>query len=128
MDVCDQVVKKVAFKVDAEIGEELKLQALQLLRLSGKSLDCLEEIIDNPESRTSDRLKAIQIVGDWVGFQAQNRGDLLSHTLHKYGLEVAITPDGDKTLQEKGKTYPLERGYEIVKDSLGNSVGIQTTP
>jgi transcriptional regulator with XRE-family HTH domain len=122
MDVCDQVVKEIALKVEAAIGDELKSQALQLLKLSGKSLDCLEEILNNPDTRTADRLKACQIVGEWVGFQG--RCDLLSHTLGKYGLEVAITPDGEKILQQPVKKYPLERGYEFVCDSQGNTAGI----
>ncbi len=122
-EVCDEVVRRVAFRVDAEIGDELKAQALQLLRLSGKSLDCLEAIIDNPETRTSDRLKACQIVGDWIDFQG--RGDLLTHAMHKYGLEVAITPNGEKTIQERGKTYPLEREYEYAMDAQGKCFGIR---
>jgi transcriptional regulator with XRE-family HTH domain len=38
MEVCDQVIKKVAVTVEAAIGDELKSQALQLLRLSGQDL------------------------------------------------------------------------------------------
>jgi transcriptional regulator with XRE-family HTH domain len=125
MDICDEVVRRVAVRVDATIGDELKLQALQLLRLSGKSLNCLEEIIDNPETRTADRLKACQIVGEWVGFDG--RADLLSHTLGKFGLQVAITPTGDKTIQERERTYPLERDYIIAQDANGQVVDIRKT-
>jgi hypothetical protein len=85
----------------------------------------LEEILNNPDTRTADRLKACQIVGEWVGFQS--RGDLLSHTLGKYGLEVAITPDGEKTLQNPEKRYPLERDYEFVVDAHGQPAGIRKT-
>jgi predicted transcriptional regulator len=120
--VCQEVVKNVAVKVEAVIGDDLQAQAIKLLRLSGKSLDCLEQIIDNPDTRTADKLTACKIVGDWVGFQS--RDTLLTHTLGKYGLEVAITPEGEKTLQQPAKKYPLERGYEFVCDSQGNTAGI----
>jgi transcriptional regulator with XRE-family HTH domain len=129
-EVCEQVVHRVSLSVESIVGDELKVQALQLLRLSGKSLNCLEEIIDNPDTRTADRLKACQIVGDWVNFQGlhfQGGGDLLTHTLNKYGLEIAITPDGEKTLQRPIKRYPLKRDYEFVFDSHGQTAGIRKT-
>jgi transposase-like protein len=124
-EVLDEVVKSVACSVRADIGSELRSQALQLLRLSGKSLDCLEEILESTETKPADKLKACQIVGDWVGFQS--RADLLSHTLEKYGLEVAITPEGDRTLQEQKprKPYPLQRDFEFVVDANGTPVGIR---
>ena len=52
------------------------------------------------------------------------RVDLVSHTLDKYGLEFAVTPDGEKTLQEAAKRYPLEREYVFVIDSHGNGAAI----
>lgn len=122
-EVLDEVIKTVACSVEAELGDELKTQALQLLRLSGKSLNCLEEIIDDPHTRKADRLKACQIVGEWVGMRA--RTDIATHTLNNFGLEIAITPYGEKTLQEHKKSYPLERDYEIVKDNNGSLVAIR---
>ncbi|HEY9829499.1 MAG TPA: helix-turn-helix domain-containing protein [Stenomitos sp.] len=101
IDVCEQVVTRVAIKVEAAVGDELKAQALKLLRLSGKALDCIEEILDSTDTRTADKLKACEIIGDWSGFEGISRGDLLSNVLTKHGLEIAVTPQGEKTLQEK---------------------------
>ncbi len=53
-EVLDEVVRAVACSVEMELGDELKAQALQLLRLSGKSLDCLEQIIDDPLTRKDE--------------------------------------------------------------------------
>jgi transcriptional regulator with XRE-family HTH domain len=118
-----ETLNTIANSIDADLDEELKSQAFKLLRLTGKSLDCLTDIIENPDTRTADKLTACKIIGDWVGFGS--RTDLLSHTLGKFDLEIAITPAGEKTLQNPQKIYPLERDYEFARDSQGSIAGIR---
>lgn len=50
-----------------EVTSSHRTRRERLERLLDSSIDVLEEIVKNEESRTSDKIRAIQLIGDWVG-------------------------------------------------------------
>ena len=53
-------------QVEAELVSDITCVTSRLENLASKSLDCLEQIIDNPEARNSDRIQASKIIlSEW---------------------------------------------------------------
>ena len=57
-----QIQGEASRQVKAELVKEVSSIGSRLENLASKSLDCLEEIIDNPESRSSDRIQAAKLL------------------------------------------------------------------
>jgi hypothetical protein len=49
-------------QVEAELVSDITCVTSRLEHLASKSLDCLEQILDNPEARSSDRIQAAKLV------------------------------------------------------------------
>lgn len=69
-------------------GDELDLtlsskMALHLINLSEKSLATLDACLTDPDVRTVDKLKAVQLIGEWVGLK---EGNVLRQILGKFDL------------------------------------------
>jgi hypothetical protein len=91
-----EVQGEVSRRVKTEIIKDASTIACRLEILAGKSLDCLEEIIDNREARGSDRLGAARaILSQWQAVQPATMGELSA-------LEVLIKAGflGDSHLQK----------------------------
>jgi transposase len=58
----NDIQNKVSRQVKADVVDELASISSRLENLASKSLDCLGEIIDNREARTSDRIQAAKLV------------------------------------------------------------------
>jgi hypothetical protein len=53
-------------QVEAELVSDITCVTSRLENLASKSLDCLEQIIDNPEARNSDRIQAAKLLlNEW---------------------------------------------------------------
>ena len=66
----NDIQNKVCHKVKADVVDELASISSRLENLASKSLDCLGEIIDNPEARTSDRVQAAKVlISNWQQMQ-----------------------------------------------------------
>jgi hypothetical protein len=57
-----QIQTEVSRKVRLDVVENISSVNSRLENLASKSLDCLEEIIDNHEARSNDRIQAAKIV------------------------------------------------------------------
>ena len=61
-----QIQGEVSRQVKVELVENVTSINSRLENLASKSLDCLEQIIDNPETRNSDRIQASKIIlSEW---------------------------------------------------------------
>jgi hypothetical protein len=53
-------------QVEAELVSDITCVTSRLENLASKSLDCLEQILDNPESRNADRVQAAKLLlNEW---------------------------------------------------------------
>ena len=64
-------------QVEAELVSDITCVTSRLENLASKSLDCLEQIIDNPEARNSDRIQAAKLVlSEWQRTQTPTMHEL----------------------------------------------------
>jgi DNA-directed RNA polymerase specialized sigma24 family protein len=64
-------------QVEAELVSDITCVTSRLENLASKSLDCLEQIIDNPETRNSDRIQASKIIlSEWQRSQTPATDEL----------------------------------------------------
>lgn len=87
-------IEKRRDNFDAEFS--FKVTA-RLLRLTESVLDVVEETLNDPDTRRSDKLGAAKLVGDWVGLKAPPRypsGAFIS-VPHRIGqvFTVPTSPD-----------------------------------
>lgn len=54
------------------VKEIVTISELQVVDLIPKALATIQEILENPDSRSSDRLKASELVGKWAGLGQTN--------------------------------------------------------
>lgn len=54
------------------IQDVVKISELQISDLVPKALIAVREILENPDSRSTDRLKASELVGKWAGLGQAN--------------------------------------------------------
>ena len=66
-------------QIQSEVSRQLKVEVVKnvssinsrLENLASKSLDCLEQILDNPDARSSDRIQAAKLLlNEWQRTQA----------------------------------------------------------
>jgi hypothetical protein len=96
-----QIRGEVSRQVKAEVVEDVVSITSRLENLASKSLDRLEEIIDNPEARNGDRVQAAKLLlNEWqrtqppvmhelVAVEALVRSGFLSHE-HLLRLKEAV--------------------------------------
>jgi hypothetical protein len=72
-----QIQGEVSRQVKVELVENVTSINSRLENLASKSLDCLEQIIDNPETRNSDRIQAAKLVlSEWQRTQTPTMHEL----------------------------------------------------
>ena len=82
-----QIQGEVSRQVKVELVENVTSITSRLENLASKSLDCLEQIIDNPEARNSDRVQAAKLVlSEWQRAQTPTMHELAA-------LEVLVKAD-----------------------------------
>lgn len=83
-----QIQGEVSRQVKVELVENVTSVTSRLENLASKSLDCLEQIIDNPEARSSDRIQAAKLLlGEWQRTQTPVMHELAAvETLVKSGF------------------------------------------
>jgi transcriptional regulator with XRE-family HTH domain len=59
----------------------------RLVSLFDRAIDRLEEVIENPDSRPSDLLKACQLLGKWNGWESDFNISL-ANLRNSYGLRI----------------------------------------
>jgi hypothetical protein len=70
VDAISQIQSEISHRVKVEVVEDVISISSRLENLASKSLDCLEQIIDNPEARTSDRVQAAKVlISNWQQMQ-----------------------------------------------------------
>ncbi len=73
----DQIQGEVSRQVKVELVENVASINSRLENLASKSLDCLEQIIDNPEARSSDRIQASKLIlAEWQRTQTPTMHEL----------------------------------------------------
>lgn len=84
----DQIQGEVSRQVKVELVDNITSTTSRLENLASKSLDCLEQIIDNPEGRNSDRIQAAKLVlSEWQRTQTPVMHELAAvETLVKSGF------------------------------------------
>jgi hypothetical protein len=87
VDALSQIQGEVSRQVKVELVENVTSITSRLENLASKSLDCLEQIIDNPETRNSDRIQAAKLVlTEWQRTQTPALHELAAvETLVKSG-------------------------------------------
>jgi secreted Zn-dependent insulinase-like peptidase len=82
-----QIQGEASRQVKAELVENVSSVNSRLENLASKSLDCLEQILDNPEARNSDRIQAAKLVlTEWQRTQTPAMHELAAvETLVKSG-------------------------------------------
>ncbi|HEY9892157.1 MAG TPA: helix-turn-helix domain-containing protein [Candidatus Sericytochromatia bacterium] len=61
-----QIQSEVSHRVKVELVEDVTSISSRIENLASKSLDCLEQIIDNPEARNGDRIQAAKLLlNEW---------------------------------------------------------------
>ncbi len=76
-------------EVEQVTRSEVKLRASATNRLAAlfdRAIDRLEEVIENPDSRPGDLLKACQLLGKWNGWESDFNISLAN--LRTYGLRI----------------------------------------
>ncbi|MEM6751479.1 MAG: helix-turn-helix domain-containing protein [Cyanobacteria bacterium P01_C01_bin.38] len=76
------------------IGESIELNltariAVRLLNLTEVAIDTVEEVLTNGDATHGNKLKAAQMVAQWVGLDENNRSTVMSNVTHKLGLNCA---------------------------------------
>ena len=72
-----QIQGEASRQVKAELVENVSSVNSRLENLASKSLDCLEQILDNPEARNSDRIQAAKLVlSEWQRTQTPATDEL----------------------------------------------------
>jgi len=64
-------------KISKKSGEKLDLtttskMAVHLISITEKALTVVEDVLANPNVRIADKLKAVQIIGEWSGLKDKN--------------------------------------------------------
>lgn len=83
-----QIQGEVSRQVKVEVIEHVTSKNSRIENLGSKCFDCLEQIIDNPESRTSDRIQAAKLLlSEWQRAQTPTIHELAAvETLVKSGF------------------------------------------
>jgi transposase len=75
----NDIQNKVSRQVKADVVDELASISSRLENLASKSLDCLEQILDNPESRNADRVQAAKLLlNEWQRTQTPTMHELVA--------------------------------------------------
>ena len=85
----DRDFEKVAFREYLLVHKS----ASRLERMIPIILDQLENILRDPDTRVSDRLRACQIIGDWSGLQGGTDGAMRRVFAAGYDIVVSHNPD-----------------------------------
>ena len=72
-----------------------RLTALRLLKLSAKAITAIEDTLDNPYVKQSDKLKAAQLVGDWLGLGATPQNFLSITERVEQTFSIVIEEDSE---------------------------------
>lgn len=85
--------------------------AIRLLNLTESTLDTVEDILTSGDASHGSRLKAAQLVSQWVGLNDNHKTTVLGNVTHKLGLdydiegstssEMTLTPYVIKNAREK---------------------------
>ena len=86
MVIATQVVENV------DINCQFVDAASRALSLMSRAVDVMEATLNNPDARVSDRLKVVQLLGKWNGFELDFNVALAS--LRRYGLILRRGEDG----------------------------------
>ena len=102
-----QIQSEVSRQVKVELVENVSSVNSRLENLASKSLDCLEQILDNPDARSSDRIQAAKLLlNEWQRSQTPAMHELTAvETLVKSGF---LSYDHLKKLQQAVERLTLE--------------------
>jgi hypothetical protein len=78
--------EEIAREIEDANRSESAAVAVRVPMLLNKAVKRLEEIIENPDSRSSDILRVCQLLGKWNGLEGDFNQSLT--TLKNYGLEL----------------------------------------
>ena len=78
--------QEIATEIETANRSESVAVAVRVPMLLSKAVKRLEEIIENPDSRSSDILRVCQLLGKWNGLEGDFNQSLA--TLKNYGLEL----------------------------------------
>ncbi len=78
--------EEIARQIEDANRSESAAVAVRVPMLLNKAVKRLEEIIENPDSRSSDILRVCQLLGKWNGLEGDFNQSLT--TLKNYGLEL----------------------------------------
>lgn len=109
-------------QVEAEIVSDITSVTSRLDNLASKSLDCLEQIIDNPEARSSDRIQAARLLlGEWQRTQTSTMHELAAvEILVKSGF---LSYEHLQRLKEAVETLTQESRAIFQQPSLTSAAG-----
>ena len=103
--------EKVAFREYLLVHKS----ASRLERMIPTVLDQLENILRDPDTRVSDRLRACQIIGDWSGLNGGTDGDMRRVFAVGYDIVAPHNPDTNHLYDEPklGRSRLAEPSQEI---------------
>lgn len=104
--IATRIVEKVEI-------DQLAIAASRAICLMNRAVDFMELTLSSPDSRTADRLKVVQILGKWNGFEVDFDRALAG--LRRYGLIVYQDPDSGKwsILDQREEIQSLPHSHEI---------------
>lgn len=108
-----QIQSEASRQVKAELVKEVTSIHSRLDNLASKSLDCLEQVIDNPEARSGDRIAAAKIIlGEWQRTQSTQTDELQAM---KILVEAGYFPDDRLQKLQQALSALIEESREIFK-------------
>jgi hypothetical protein len=118
----NQIQGEVSRQVKAEVVEEVASVNSRIENLAVKSLDFLEQLIENPEARTSDRVQASKLIlSEWQRVQPPVMHELLAlETLVKSGY---FSYQHLQRLKEAVETLTQESRAIFQQPSVASVVG-----
>jgi hypothetical protein len=118
----NQIQSEVSRQVKVEVVEGVTSITSRLENLASKSLDCLEQIIDNPETRSGDRIQAAKLLlGEWQRSQAPTMHELAAvETLVKSGF---LSHEHLERLKEAVATLTQESRAIFQQPSVTSVIG-----
>lgn len=80
--------------IEQPIGSAIELNltariAVRLLGLTEVAVDTIEEILTSGDASHGSRLKAVQILSQWVGLCENGRSTVMGNVTHKLGLNCS---------------------------------------
>ncbi len=114
--------------LDLKITSKL---AIKLLSLTELAMESVENCLADPDTKTADKLKAAQLVGNWVGLDSQE--SILKKLIRNFEVEVSIVDSdtADTALtpsrlaeterrQQQERQWALDLASELYTDEVCN--------